>query len=46
MVQLFTMLLSWLPPVLRVVSVGVFTIWTVVVLVRIVAFILDLIPFL
>lgn len=46
MVSFFLALLSWMPPTLYVISVGVLSIFTIVVILRLIAFILDLIPFL
>lgn len=46
MLGLFDLLLGWLPVTLHVYATGAFIIFTIVVLLRIVAFIKDLIPFL
>ena len=46
MISFFLALLSWMPPTLYLISVGVLTIFTLVVILRVIAFILDLIPFL
>lgn len=46
MVSFFLSPLSWMPPTLYVISVGVLAIFTIVVILRLIAFILDLIPFL
>ena len=46
MISFFIVLLSWLPPVLYVISLGVLVIFTFIVVLSVLAFILDLIPFL
>lgn len=46
MIAFFSACLNWLPPPLFALALGVVTIFAIVVLLRVVAFILDLIPFL
>lgn len=46
MISFFVALLSWMPPVLFAVSAGVIAIFAIVVILRLISFILDLIPFL
>lgn len=46
MFTFFQLLLGWLPPVLYIIAVGVIAIFAVVTILRLVALILDVIPFL
>lgn len=46
MITFFVAMLTWMPPVLYAISVGVIVIFVVVVILRLIAFILDVIPFL
>ena len=46
MFSFFQLLLVWLPPVLYVISLGVIAIFAIVTILRLVALILDVIPFL
>lgn len=46
MVSFFLSLLGWMPPLLQTISIGVFAIFVFVTLLRVIALILDIIPFL
>ena len=46
MISFFVALLGWMPPVLFAISSGVIAIFTIVVILRLISFILNLIPFL
>lgn len=46
MIQLFTALFGWMPPVLALICTAVVFIFFIVSLLHVIAFILDLIPFL
>ena len=46
MFSFFQLLLGWLPPVLYVISLVVIAIFAIVTILRLVALILDVIPFL
>lgn len=46
MFSFFSMLLGWMPPVLYLISCGVISIFAIVALLRLIALILDIIPFL
>lgn len=46
MLSFFTSLFVWLPPCLQVLCSGVVAIFFIVIVLRVVRFILDLIPFL
>lgn len=46
MISFFVPLFGWMPPVLSAISSGVIAILIIVVILRLISFILDLIPFL
>lgn len=46
MIAFFVAMLGWMPPLLFAISAGVIVIFVIVVVLRLIAFILDLIPFL
>lgn len=46
MFAFFELLLGWLPPVLYIIALGVLAIFTLVTILRLIALILDIIPFL
>lgn len=46
MFSFFTLLLGWMPPILYIISIGVIAIFAIVSILRLIALILDVIPFL
>jgi hypothetical protein len=46
LISFFTALFGWLPPALQIIAIGVVAIFFVLTILRLIAFILDVIPFL